>query len=113
MIEFSLDSANATGTLVLSGSLTIQHAQPLQSALIKAVGESNKRMVINLEQVESIDLTALQLLYATHRDLKNMGKVFDVVGVIPDIVRQTVRDAGFLGCMDDGDNIRLWTGEEN
>lgn len=110
MIEFSLDDSGTIGTLVLSGSLAIQHALPLKYALLKAV-KGVDRLVINLEQVEAIDLTALQLLCAAHRNLIKSGKKVDLDGTIPEIVNQSVRDSGFIDCTRENDTIGLWTGE--
>lgn len=111
MIEFSLDDSGGTGTLVLSGSLTIQNAQPLKDALMKAV--STDRLVMNMEQVEAIDLTAIQLLCIAHRNLITNGKTLDLVGIIPDIIKESVWEAGFLDCTSGNDSIGLWTGEKN
>ena len=73
MIDFSLDDSGTTGTLLLSGSLTIQQALPLKETLLRAVGEVNQ-LAINLEHVEGMDLTALQLLCAAHRDFGQKWK---------------------------------------
>lgn len=110
MIEYSLDDSSATGTLVLSGSLTIQYAQLLKDALIKAVGET-KRLVLNMEQVEQMDLTALQLLCVAHRNLMQAGIPLDMEGAIPEIVSEVVRKSGFVGCTGQKDTIGLWMGE--
>lgn len=112
MIEFSLDDTGTTGTLVLSGSLTIQHAQPLKEVLLRAVGEVD-RLVINMEQVEAMDLTALQLLCAAHRNLIQHEKVLDLDGAIPEIVSQSVRESGFVDCTSGDDNSGIWKGETN
>ena len=112
MIEFSLDDSSATGTLVLSGSLTIQHAQLLKDALLRAVGEA-KRVVLNMEAVEAVDLTALQLLCVVHRNLMQAGIPLEMEGAIPEIVTEVVRESGFVGCTGQTDTIGLWMGETN
>ncbi len=110
MIDYSLDAAGSTGTLLLSGSLTIQQALPLKEALLRAVGEADQ-LVINLEQIENLDLTALQLLCAAHRDWIKRGKKVTREGSVPEIVSRNVRESGFSGCVDGDDDIGLWTGE--
>ncbi|MEO5331097.1 MAG: STAS domain-containing protein [Magnetococcus sp. YQC-5] len=108
MIDFHVDNSGI-GTLVLSGSLTIQQALSLQEILLQAVGEGNQ-LAINVEQVETLDLTALQLLCAAHRSLIKNGKKVTREGAIPEIVHRIVRESGFLGCLDTGDDIGLWMG---
>ena len=112
MIDFSLDDSGASGTLLLSGSLTIQQALPLKETLLRAVGEVNQ-LKINLEHVEGMDLTALQLLCAAHRDWIRNGKKVTREGAIPEIVHRIVRESGFSGCVGDDDDIGLWTGASN
>ncbi|MBF0399887.1 MAG: STAS domain-containing protein [Magnetococcales bacterium] len=108
-MEFSRDDNGDAGHLVLSGALTIQQALPLKELLLRAGGEV-KNLTINLEQVERVDLTALQLLCAAHRDWIKRGKHCTLQGNIPEIFRRVVQEAGFTGCAGDGDDMRLWTG---
>lgn len=110
MIEFTLDDSGAEGTLVLSGSLTIQHAHPLKDALLKAVEEVD-RLVINLEGVEAVDLTALQLLCGAHRDMIKRGKTLDLGGAIPEVIKRNIQESGFVECAGEEDTIGLWMGE--
>ncbi|MEO5339160.1 MAG: STAS domain-containing protein [Magnetococcus sp. MYC-9] len=112
MIDFSLDDSGTSGTLMLSGSLTIQQAMPLKELLLRAVGEVNQ-LTINMEQVERLDLTALQLLCAAHRDLLKSGKQCVRQGTLPDALQRAVREAGFVGCAGEDDVMGLWTGASN
>ncbi|MBF0183402.1 MAG: STAS domain-containing protein [Magnetococcales bacterium] len=112
MIDFSVDESGTSGTLLLSGSLTIQHALALKEALVRA-GSEVKQVVINLDQVSSLDLTALQLLCAAHRDWIKAGKKITREGNVPDIVNRVVRESGFVGCSAGNDAIGLWTGASN
>ena len=112
MIDFSMDDSGTNGTLLLSGSLTIQQALPLKETLLRAVGEVNQ-LAVNLEHVEGMDLTALQLLCAAHRDLVKRGKKVTREGTIPEIVHRIVRESGFSGCVGGDDDIGLWTGASN
>ncbi|MBF0097292.1 MAG: STAS domain-containing protein [Magnetococcales bacterium] len=112
MIDFSVDDTGATGALILSGPLTIQHALPLKEALLR-IGAEIKHVSVNLEQVSSLDLTALQLLCSAHRDWVKKGKKITREGTVPDIVNRVVREAGFAGCVGGEDAIGLWTGASN
>ena len=112
MIDFSLDGSGTGGTLLLSGALTIQQALPLKEALVRASSEADP-LTIDLEQVENMDLTALQLLCAAHRDWRRRGKKTTCKGTIPEAVHRIVRESGFSGCAGDEDDIGLWTGASN
>lgn len=109
MIDFLLDDAKSAGTLLLSGSLTIQNAIPLKEALLRAVGEVSQ-LTINLEQVEKLDLTALQLLCVTQRALLEQGKNVTREGSIPEVVSRIVQESGFSDCVGSGDESGLWAG---
>lgn len=109
MINFDMDVATSTGTLVLSGALTIAHARDLHAGLVDVVSQVG-RLVVNLEQVDSVDLTSLQLLCAAHRRLVQQGKEMVVTGAVPDLVRQAVFDSGYVGCVGGNDDGGLWKG---
>ena len=108
-MDFSLDESGAVGTLRLSGSLTIQQALPLKEILLQAVAES-KQLIIHLDQIENMDLTALQLLCAAHRDLLKSGKTVTCEGSVPEVVHRVVRESGFVGCAGEDEKMGLWTG---
>ncbi|WP_130471401.1 STAS domain-containing protein [Candidatus Magnetaquicoccus inordinatus] len=112
MIDFSVDDTGSTGTLILSGPLTIQHALSLKETLLK-VGGDVKHLILNLDQVSSLDLTALQMLCAAHREWVKKGKKLTREGNVPDIVNRVVRESGFTGCLENDDVIGLWTGASN
>lgn len=112
MIDFSLSSSGGGGALLLSGALTIQHAVPLQEALVRATNEADP-LTINLEQVDNMDLTALQLLCAAHRAWQEQGKEISRMGTVPEVVSRIIRESGFSGCVVSDDALGLWTGSSN
>lgn len=112
MMEFSEDDSGSSGTLTLTGPLTIQHAQPLKEIFLKAIGAVEK-LVVNLEQVEEMDLTALQLFCAAHRNLMESGKTLAVEGTIPESVHKAVWESGFTACAGKDDNSTIWMGATN
>lgn len=66
-----------------------------------------------MENVERIDLSTVQLLCATYRAVKEAGKSLVVAGAIPNTIKDTIRDAGYTGCVEGGDASGLWTEERN
>ncbi|MBF0110918.1 MAG: STAS domain-containing protein [Magnetococcales bacterium] len=110
MIDLSVNDTGDTGTLILSGSITIQHASQLKEALLEGISAA-KRLLINLGDVERADLATIQLIYAAHRSLIDKGKALEVDGPIPDAWHAAVRESGYAGCFNTNDNSGLWTGE--
>jgi anti-anti-sigma factor len=110
MTHFSMDDpASGTGTLVLSGDLTIQHAQELKTVLVTAE-QQVKHLVLKLEGVTQADLAALQLLCAMHRQLLDSGKQISIAGNIPRAFHDAVSAAGYTDCVKHGDTLGLWKG---
>ncbi|HIJ82862.1 MAG: anti-sigma-factor antagonist [Magnetococcales bacterium] len=112
MIDFSVNDSGDTGTLVLSGGVTIQHAVQLKETLLEGISVA-KRLVVNLSDLEKADLTAVQLLCAAHRSLNDKGKSLDIEGNIADAWHSAVKDSGYTGCINTNDRSGLWTGEGN
>ena len=109
MIEFSANESGESGSLTLSGEVTIQHAEILKEALLEAISVS-KRLEFNLEKIERTDLSCLQLLCSAHRSFLHAGKEVKAVGKIPPSFRDAVLEAGFVGCVAGDDSSGLWTG---
>ena len=93
-INISPKRASKKGnTLHVSGDLTIGNAAYIKEELIKALG---KYSLINLEidDVERLDLSVLQLIYAFQRAAISGGKEVYVGINLPDDIRQLVRLSG-------------------
>ena len=112
MIDFSVDESSSTGTLTLSGDISIQFASALKETLLEGISKTES-LVFNLEQVDRIDLSTVQLLCAAHRSLINSKKVLVVAGAIPNAIKETIAESGYTGCMGDGDTTGLWSEERN
>ncbi|MBF0147017.1 MAG: STAS domain-containing protein [Magnetococcales bacterium] len=112
MIDLSVDNSGETCTLILSGSITIQHATQLKEALLEGISAA-KRLMVNLSDLERTDLAVIQLIYAAHRSLMEKGKTLEVEGAIPEAWYATIKEAGYSGCINTNDNCGLWTGEGN
>ncbi|MBF0155065.1 MAG: STAS domain-containing protein [Magnetococcales bacterium] len=100
---------SGTGTLTLTGDLTIQHAQELKESLLEATLQS-MHLNLNFKDVERVDLAGLQLLCAAHRSLLGRKKTLAVVSQVPDSLKEAVKAAGFDRCIDQDDPSGLWRG---
>lgn len=109
MIEFQPDESGESGRLTLRGDVTIQQAESLKEALLESISVS-QRLELDMEKIERIDLSGLQLLCSAHRTLLSTGKDIQVIGAVPDVFRQTILEAGFIGCTNKDDKSGIWTG---
>lgn len=77
-----------------SGDLTISRCDEILSQLREAF-DHGKSVRISLQEVTAIDLSFLQLLCAAHRTAAAEKKEISIELPVPDLFRQSVRDAGF------------------
>ena len=66
MTKWSYDNQTKTGTLVLSGEMTIQHVSDLQTSLVEAF-DGAEQVTIDVSATTAVDVAGLQLLCACHR----------------------------------------------
>lgn len=78
----------------LQGAITISCAAELKRLLLEALA-SGKDVQVDLEQATTLDVTAMQLLWAARRESERSGTAFAVVGQVPEQISVAVRDAGF------------------
>lgn len=93
-ISISPKRASKKGnTLHVSGDLTVGNAVYIKEELIKALG---KYSLINLEidEVERLDLSVLQLIYAFQRAALSSGKEVQLGIKLPEDILQLVRSSG-------------------
>lgn len=108
------ERAEQSGTLVLrvGGELTIPFATEFRAALLDAFAGA-ERVIVNLEDVGSMDITGLQLLCSAHRTAYGLQKSFQVEGLDNPAVLQSSELAGFrrhVGCAVDVGKTCIWIG---
>jgi anti-anti-sigma regulatory factor len=111
-----VESAAVPGEISVQvhGSLTIALAREAHSALVTAFAKA-EQLLLDLEGVEEIDLTGLQLVCAAHRSSCASGKGFQVKGHDGEPITRAAEKAGFLrrlGCMQKK-NMCFWCGGAN
>lgn len=91
--NLKIDESSKTAELILSGSLSIQYAAELKKVLTETLHQADTTL-LDLENVEVLDLSSIQLLYAFHLAGTNSGKVVRLRGECPDRFRKAVEEAG-------------------
>ena len=97
-------------SVLLDGELTLPNAQPLRSAFLKALVESDDVSLL-FENVREVDLSCLQLLCSAHRSAARLQKRFVIEGPVPPALRDAAEEAGFSrlhGCRLDRDGSCIW-----
>jgi anti-anti-sigma factor len=75
-------------------TVDITCAAELKQLLVQAL-DSHKEIAVDMEQAGSIDVTAVQLLWAATRAATAGGIDFALAGPVPDGVLAQLREAGF------------------
>lgn len=92
-VELSFNEETRTEELKLCGNLQVQHADELKKVLMGTFDKADTTL-LDLRDVESFDLSAIQLLYAFHLASINADKTFSLLGDCPITFRQAVENAG-------------------
>lgn len=108
---FRIETSAEAARLTVDSDATINHAAEFRDALVRAMAESES-LVVDLNEVKSVDLTCLQLLCAAHRSCSRDKKKISVEGAGLELLKQTAVAAGFpkqCGCFLTGQaNECLW-----
>ena len=98
--------------LTVAGAMTIPYASDLKKALLKA-SKGCEHLYLDLQKVDEVDLTGLQLLCSTHRTSILQSMQLTVIGEFPDSISIAANNAGFVrhvGCEIDVSKSCLWCG---
>ncbi|MBI5632650.1 MAG: STAS domain-containing protein [Nitrospirae bacterium] len=98
------------GFLTLSGDLTIEYADELKSLLLTALSGADQ-VVLDIKEVSSCDLSALQVFCSAHRSALQQKKQIALVESRSKVFRCAVTEAGYrrhVGCPADTDQSCFW-----
>jgi anti-anti-sigma factor len=84
----------APGVIRLEGEMDIGSAAELKAVLEEALA-ARRETRISLETATGIDVTTVQLLWAAEREARARGMVLALEGPVPEVLRTTLRNAGF------------------
>jgi anti-anti-sigma factor len=93
-VAIRLDREKSPGLIELEGAIDIAGAAELKSVLVEALASARETR-ISLEKATSVDVTAVQMLWAAEREAKTSGGVLALEGEVPEAVRAALRAAGF------------------
>ena len=101
MIDIHAKHRPGKETVTISGSLTVEHALELKTALQDALKRKAKSVVLTLGTITKVDLTFFQVLCSAHKTATTSGKSFSVEQCHQEILKQTHGSIGFtrrVGC---------------
>ena len=73
MTNWSFDSENNTGTLLVDGDMTINYIGDLKDRLVEAF-DNAEQVTIDVSSATAVDVAGVQLLCACHRFSNGRGK---------------------------------------
>lgn len=97
-------------SILLDGDLTLQNAESLRKAFLKALVESDNVSLV-FKNVRNVDLSCLQLLCSAHRSAARLQKRLAIEGAVPKALKDAADEAGYCrlkGCKLDRDESCLW-----
>lgn len=92
------------------GELTVQHAAEFKECLLDAMGKAQS-VRVNLQAVEDMDVTCVQLLCSAHKTALSAGRDLVIDNEGSDLLERSIDRAGFSrsrGCAIDHNDSCLW-----
>ena len=102
--------AGKEGMLSLVGDLTMTEAQDTKKALLEAI-EQVDTLLLDLQKIESVDVSFIQLLCAAHRECFLSEKGIFLQGEVSIIMETLLERAGYskqCGCFPAAKKSCLW-----
>ena len=94
MLRTMVEQSGETGSLVIEGQMTVEHAEELKMIFLKAL-ENKGSLDITLERVDKVDLFGLQVLCSAHRSAMKAGKELNLTGEQPEALRDAIVMTGY------------------
>ena len=101
MITISSEHTAGRETVRISGSLTVEHAADIQTALQNAFKKKVKSVLLSLGTVTKADLTFFQMVCSAHRTAITANKLFSIEQCQQEPLIRAHRSMGFsrrVGC---------------
>jgi anti-anti-sigma regulatory factor len=89
----TLKITDGRADVVVKGKCTVAQAAEFKDALMAAV-EGARKVALDFSEATSVDLSALQLIYAVHRRAQSADVDLDFSAVTEDVV-STIEELGF------------------
>lgn len=106
-------NSDGSTTILVKGSLSIETSGQLRQILAEALDEA-PQVNFNMDELESIDITSLQVICSACKSASNMGRGFDCDSQsIPEFYSNTGRALGApqgLPCVQNNNKACIWYG---
>jgi len=109
-LEVTTTESGLEGLLLFDGNLTMVEAQETSQTLFAAILEVNT-LNVDLQNVDTVDISLIQLLCSAHRECFLSGKTIHIVTGDNESIRQLVERSGYckqLGCLSGAKEGCLW-----
>jgi anti-anti-sigma regulatory factor len=93
-LSITWDESATRNTIRVEGDFDVTFSAEMKQRCVETI-VSRKQLLLNMSQVTDIDVTFIQLLWATMRAAEKEGIVFTLAGPVPENIHCIVREAGF------------------
>jgi MFS superfamily sulfate permease-like transporter len=93
-VHTRVDKKSKTQVLLLEGEFGLKYIDRIKSR-IDSINFDSSNIVIELKNINSIDLSTVQLVYSLKKTLCDKGKTVNIVSEIPEDIVPIIRNAGF------------------
>ncbi|SHO43470.1 STAS domain-containing protein [Desulfopila aestuarii] len=110
-LKITRTDVGTEGTLSLVGDVTMTEVRETKDALLEAIGEVD-RLYLDLHQVESADVSFIQVLCAAHRECFLTEKALFLQGNVSGNLQTLLERAGYVkqcGCFPAARESCLWS----
>ncbi len=109
-LKVDITEAGKEGFLALAGDLTMVEVQETKKVLLEAI-EKVDTLHLDLQKIESVDVSFIQLICAAHRECFLSEKEIFLKDGVRDIIDQLLERAGYskqCGCYSAAKKGCLW-----
>lgn len=93
-MSLTLQESETANVVRFEGAVDISSAAELKDLLLQALG-SGKEVHLSLAEAQSLDVTAVQLLWAAERHARTSGVALSLDDHVPEPVSAALKSAGF------------------
>jgi anti-anti-sigma regulatory factor len=93
-MPISIEQNDGSSLISIEGTITISSAAELKLVILQGLALRQK-LSFDLQNAAELDITALQLLWATEREANIIGLPATITGQVPDHIDVAAVNAGF------------------
>jgi hypothetical protein len=93
-VHSRFDKKSKTQVLLLEGEFGLKYIDRIKSR-IDSIHFDSSKITIELKDINSIDLSTIQLVYSLKKTLCDKGKTVNIISEIPEDIIPVLRNTGF------------------